>query len=158
MKKVILLSICLCSKVEMFGQTYEREKPSLVTIQHRICFYGRYELNKEGLYHYKEYDDNVVSPKDYNKLSEGNECFFGYDKKYNRYYFYTNNVIGYYSPTQLVDTKEFKKRIIDNKVPLFTIEDVPQIKNIARNILDKVYKDKNDSIIDKKRIAPKIRN
>ena len=68
MKKVIILVVCLCSMIEISGQTYEREKPSLVTIQHRICFYGRYELNKDGLYHYKEYDDNVVTSNDYNKL------------------------------------------------------------------------------------------
>lgn len=153
MKKVFLIIVCICSSIYSFGQIYEREKPSIVTIQHRICFYGRYELDKEGLYQFKECGDNVVNPKDYYKLSEGNERFYGYDKKYNRYYFYTNNIIGYYSPTQLVDTKEFKKRIIDNKVPLFTIEDIPQIKNIARSILDKVYKDKNDSIKENRRIA-----
>jgi hypothetical protein len=139
--------------IEISGQTYEREKPSLVTIQHRICFYGRYELNKDGLYQYKECDDNVVTSNDYFKLSDGNERFFGYDKKYNRYYFYTNNIIGYYSPTKLVDTKDFKKKIIDNKVPIFSLEDVPQIKSIARNILDKVYKEKNDSINEVRRIA-----
>ncbi len=153
MKKVILLFVCLCSMIEISGQTYEREKPSLVTIQHRICFYGRYELNKDGLYQFKEYDDNVVTSNDYYKLSDGNERFFGYDKKYNRYYFYTNNIIGYYSPTKLVDTKDFKKKIIDNKVPIFSLEDVPQIKSIARNILDKVYKEKNDSINEVRRIA-----
>lgn len=153
MKKVIILFVCLCSMIDISGQTYEREKPSLVTIQHRICFYGRYELNKDGLYQYKECDDNVVTSNDYFKLSDGNERFFGYDKKYNRYYFYTNNIIGYYSPTKLVDTKDFKKKIIDNKVPIFSLEDVPQIKSIARNILDKVYKEKNDSIIEVRRIA-----
>lgn len=153
MKKVIILFVCLCSMIEISGQTYEREKPSLVTIQHRICFYGRYELNKDGLYQYKECDDNVVTSNDYFKLSDGNERFFGYDKKYNRYYFYTNNIIGYYSPTKLVDTKDFKKKIIDNKVPIFSLEDVPQIKSIARNILDKVYKEKNDSINEVRRIA-----
>lgn len=153
MNKVFLVIVCICSSIYSFGQIYEREKPSIVTIQHRICFYGRYEQNKnDGLYQYKEYDDNVVKPDDYYKLSEGNERFFGYDKKYNRYYFYTNNIIGYYSPTQLVNIKDFKKRIIDNKVPLFTIEDLPLIKNIARSILDKVYKDKNDSIIEIRRI------
>lgn len=52
-----------------------------------------------------------------------------------------------------MDTKEFKKRLLDNKVPLFSIEDVPQIKNIARNILDKIYKEKNDGIIDKRRVV-----
>jgi len=153
MKKVILIFICLCTITGIYGQIYEREKPLNVTLQHRICFYGRYELNKDGLYHYKEYEDNVVSSTDYYKLSEGNERFFAYDKKYNRYYFYSNNVIGYYSPTKLVDTKEFKKRIIDNEVPVFSLEDIPQIKSIARNILDKVYKEKNDSIIEEKRIA-----
>ncbi len=65
----------------MMGQIFEREKPSHVTIQHRLCFYGRYELNKEGLYYYKDYIDNVLSPKDYYKLSDGNERFFAYDKK-----------------------------------------------------------------------------
>ena len=152
MNKLFLVIVCICSSIYSYGQIYEREKPSIVTIQHRICFYGRYELNKDGLYQFKEYDDNVVDPKEYYKLSQGKERFFGYDKKYNRYYFYTNNIIGYYSPTQLVDTKDFKKRIIDNKVPLFTIEDVPHIKNIARSILDKVYKDKNDSINENRRI------
>lgn len=153
MKRVLLLFVCLGLIVEMSGQIYEREKPSIVSIQHRICFYGRYELNKDGLYQYKEYDDNVVTPNEYYKLSDGNERFFGYDKKYNRYYFYTNNIIGYYSPTKLVDTKDLKKEIIENNVPIFSLEDVPQIKNIAKNILDKVYKEKNDSINETKRIA-----
>lgn len=153
MKKVILIFICLCTITGIYGQIYEREKPSNVTLQHRICFYGRYDLNKDGLYQYKECDDNVVFPTDYYKLSNGNERFFAYDKKYNRYYFYSNNVIGYYSPTKLVDTKEFKMRIIDNEVPVFSLEDIPQIKSIARNILDKVYKEKNDIIIEERRIA-----
>lgn len=137
----------------MMGQMLEREKPSHVTTQHRICFYGRYELNKDGLYQYKEYEDNVVSPEEYYKLSEGKERFFGYDKNFNRFYFYTNNIIGYYSPTKFVDTKELKNRIIDSKVPVFSIEDVPQIKSIARNTLDKLYKEKNDSIINKRHVA-----
>jgi len=153
MKRLILLLFCLYSIVEMSGQIYEREKPSHITLQHRVCFWGRFELNKEGLYQYKEYDDNVVTSDDYNNLSDGNECFFGYDINYNRYYFYTNNLIGYYSPTQLVDTKDFKKKIIENKVPIYSYEDVPQIKSIARNILEKIYKEKNDSIIEARRAA-----
>ena len=153
MKRLILLFICLNLIVEISGQTYEREKPSHITIQHRVCFWGRYELNKDGLYQYKEYDDDVVAPDDYNKMSDGNERFFGYDQKYNRYYFYTNNIIGYYSPTQLVDIKELKKKIIENKVPLFSFEDIPQIKEIARNILEKVYKEKNDSINEARKTA-----
>lgn len=153
MKKVVILLMCLCSSCKIMGQIFEREKPSLVTIQHRICFYGRYELNRDGLYQYKEYNDNVIKPDEYYKLSDGNERFFAYDKKYNRYYFYTNNAIGYYSPTKLVDTKDFTKRIIDNKVPIVSLENIPQIKSIAREHLDKVYKEKNDSIINKRRIA-----
>lgn len=153
MKRVLILLMCFCSSYKMMGQMLERERPSLVTIQHRICFYGRYELNKDGLYQYKEYNDNVVKPDEYYKLSEGNERFFAYDKKYNRYYFYTNNIIGYYSPTKLVDTKDFTKRIIDNKVPIVSLEDIPQIKSMAREYLDKVYKEKNDSIMNKRRIA-----
>ena len=143
--------MCICSSNKIFGQIFERERPLNVTIQDRICFYGRYELNKEGLYHYKQYDDNVVSPAEYYKLSKGNEHFFSYDKKYNRYYFYTDNVIGYYSPTKLVNTKEFTKSIIDNKVPLVSLEDVPQIKNMGKNFLDRVYKIKNDSIFNERR-------
>lgn len=46
----------------MMGQMLEREKPSNVTLQHRICLYGRYELNNDGLYQYKEYDGSVVTP------------------------------------------------------------------------------------------------
>ena len=153
MKKVLLLLMCLSSSCKMMGQIFEREKPSNVTIQHRLCFYGRYELNEEGLYYYKDYIDNVLSPKDYYKLSDGNERFFAYDKKNNRYYFYSNNIIGYYCPTKIVDTKDFTKRIVDNNVPIVTLEDIPKIKSMAREYLDKVYKEKNDSIINKRRIA-----
>ena len=145
--------MCICSSYKMMGQIFERKKPSLVTIQHRICFYGRYELNKDGLYQYRDYNDNVLNPEEYYKLSDGNERFFAYDKKYNRYYFYTNNIIGYYSPTKLVDTKDFTKRIVDNKVSVVTIEDVPEIKSTGRSYLDKIYKAKNDSIINIKRLA-----
>ena len=153
MKKVFIILLCICSSCRMMGQMFERKKPSLVTIQHRICFYGRYELNKEGLYQYKEYEDNVVEPNNYYKLSEGNERFFAYDKKYNRYYFYTNNIIGYYSPTKALDTKDFTKRIIDSKVALVSIENVDEIKSTARKYLDEVYQKKNDSIINKRHIA-----
>lgn len=153
MKKLIILLMYICCSYNMMGQIFERKKPSHVTIQHRICFYGRYELNKEGLYQYREYNENVLKPEEYYRLSDGNECFFAYDKKYNRYYFYTNNIIGYYCPTKLVDTKDFTKRIIDSKVPIATIEDIDQIKSTGRSYLDKIYKAKNDSIIKKKRIA-----
>lgn len=153
MKKVLILLMCICSSYKMMGQIFERKKPTVVTIQHRICFLGRYELNKDGLYQYREYDDNVLRPEEYYKFSDGNERFFAYDKKYNRYYFFTNNIIGYYCPTKLVDTKDFTKRIIDSKVPIVTIEDIDQIKSKGREYLDKLYKDKNDSIINKKRIA-----
>ena len=153
MKKLLILLMCICSSYKMMGQMFERKKPTLVTIQHRICFYGRYELNKDGLYQYREYNDNVLRPEEYYKLSDGNERFFAYDKKYNRYYFYTNNIIGYYCPTKLVDTKDFTKRIVDNKVPVVTIEDVPEIKSTGRSYLDKIYKPKNDSIINIKRLA-----
>ena len=59
MKKVLILLMCICSSYKMMGQIFERKKPTVVTIQHRICFLGRYELNKDGLYQYREYDDNV---------------------------------------------------------------------------------------------------
>ncbi len=61
MKRYILLFVCLCSIIDISAQTYERDKPSFVTIQHRICFYGRYEIAKDGLYQYKKYEDNVLS-------------------------------------------------------------------------------------------------
>ncbi len=52
-----------------------------------------------------------------------------------------------------MDTKDFTKRIVDNNVPIVTLEDIPKIKSMAREYLDKVYKEKNDSIINKRRIA-----
>ena len=154
MKKLFLIVVCICSSIYSFGQIYEREKPLFVSEQHRINLYGSYGINNDGLYTYKEYEhDKLVSSYEYYKLSTGNEHFYGYDKKNNRFYFYTNNVIGYYSPTKAIDMKDFKKRIDNKNVPIVSMEDIPQLKIKARTILEKVYKIKNDSIIEEKRIA-----
>ena len=152
MKKVIILLVCLCSMVEMSGQTYERERPLYISVQQRINLYGIYEKGKDGLYHYIEYK-HACSPDDYEKLSIGNEHFYSYDKKNSRYYFYSDNVIGYYNPTQKADTKMLKKNISDYNVPSVTLEDIPQVIYDARVILDKIYGEKNDSINEVRRIA-----
>lgn len=154
MKRLLIGIICLCSTVIVSGQIYEREKPFFISLQHRVNFYGIYEVGKDGLYQYKEYEnEKIISPYEYNQLSHGNERFYGYDKKNNRYYFYSDNVIGYYSPTKLAESKEFKKKISTNKVPIVTLEDIPQLKNIAKAELDKYYKKKNDTILYEQRIA-----
>ncbi|MBR1767101.1 MAG: hypothetical protein IJ742_00105 [Prevotella sp.] len=154
MKKLFLIIVCICSSIYSFGQIYEREKPLFVSEQHRIHLYGIYEKNNNGLYQYIEYEhDKPVSSYEYRKLSIGNEHFYGYDKKNNRYYFYTDNVIGYYNPTKIIDTKDFRKRINNKNVPIVSLEDIPQMRITPKTILDKVYKDKNDSIIEDKRIA-----
>lgn len=154
MKKVIMLFACLGSMIEISGQTYERKIPYYISIQERINLYGKYEMGKDGLYHYLEYEhDMMCSPDDYEKLSKGNEHFYSYDKKNSRYYFYSNNVIGYYNPTKKADIRSLKKNISAYNVPSVTLEDIPQIKHNARIILDKIYNLKNDSIKEVRRIA-----
>lgn len=154
MKKFIILFVCLFSIIEISGQTYERNRPLYISVQQRINLYGIYEMGKDGLYHYIEYEhDKMCSPDEYEKLSKGNEHFYSYDKKNSRYYFYTNNVIGYYNPTKIADTKILKKNISDYNVPNVTLEDIPQIIYNARVILDKIYGEKNDSINEERRIA-----
>lgn len=153
MKKVILLSVFLCNIAEICGQIYEREKPLFVLTEHRVHLCGVYERDKDGLYVFNDYEGyRSVSPDDFEKKSVGKERFYNYDNTNNILFFYTDNVIGYYNPSQNYPMKQVIKGIKNSNVPIVSTGDKQRSINIARSILDRVYKDKNDSISELRRI------
>lgn len=153
-KSLLLLFAVFFSVSNLFGQVYERKKPLYVSTQHRVHLYGAYEKGKDGLYKYTDFGmDKPFSPDDFLNLSDGDERFFAYDKKNNRLYFYSDNVFGYYSPTEKWPMEEAKKGVKKSNVPIVTLEDIDQIINDGRKALDNIYIQKNDSIIEVRRIA-----
>ena len=149
MKKIVMFSICLMAIVmSVNAQVFERKKPLYVVSLHGIHLCGEYKINaSSGLYEYVDFgEDKVADPDKFLDYSNGNEHFFIVDKKNNKFYFYSDNYIGYYSPN-----KKWGKDIINGvkntNVPLVNSESINDITNIARNTLNKIYDKKNDSII-----------
>ena len=151
---IVLLIAIFISSTKMYGQIYEREKPLFVMTQHRVHVYGVYEKGKDGIYKFIDYgSDKPISPDNFLKLSDGNERFYAFDKKNNRLYFYTDNLFGYYSPTEQWPMNDVRKGIKNAKVTNVTLEDIGRIIDDGRKALDNIYIQKNDSILEQKRIT-----
>ena len=149
MKKFIMVLVCLMAiTMSANAQVYEREKPLYVLSQHGIHLCGEYKINtNSGLYEYVDFgEDKVADPDKFLDYSNGNEHFFIVDKKSNKFYFYSDNYIGYYSPNKKWGT-DIINGVKNTNVPLVTSESINDITNIARNALNKIYDKKNDSII-----------
>ena len=151
---IVLLIAIFISSTKMYGQIYEREKPLFVMTQHRVHVYGVYEKGKDGIYKFIDYgSDKPISPDNFLKLSDGNERFYAFDKKNNRLYFYTDNLFGYYSPTEQWPMNDVRKGIKNAKVTNVTLEDIDRIINDGRKALYNIYIQKNDSIQEQRSIA-----
>ena len=133
-----MLFACLGSMIEISGQTYERKIPYYISIQERINLYGKYEMGKDGLYHYLEYEhDMMCSPDDYEKLSKGNEHFYSYDKK-NRL---VKDIRTHEPYSELLSQSEYK---YDKKNRTI----VAEMMGIADSMVERTvyYFDKNDRL------------
>ena len=152
MKKIITILFVLGMSYNMLGQTFVREKPEYVGIQSRIHLYGMFQLDNDGLYYYNDYGmEKPIAPDVYLKQSTGKEQFFAYDKKNDRFYFHSNNVIGYYNPTKLGSLDYHKKNAKENKLPIVTLENARHIIGLVKTEMKEEYDKRNDSILEVKR-------
>ena len=113
MKKLITMFLfCLMAAVSANAQIYERKKPLFVSVQHGLQICGEYKLNNKGLYEFVSFGEGeAINPDKFLEKSNGNEHFFIVDKKANKFYFYSDNFIGFYSPNKKWPMEDTRKGI-----------------------------------------------
>ena len=145
MKKILILFTFLMSSLYAFGQVYEIPKRVFLHPEHRLHFIGLFKQSANGVWQYTDYGNGrEMNSSDYFNNSIGNEHYFCYDKKNNIFYFYTDNVIGYYNPTSKVDLSIIKKGLKENNVPKVTIETLPTMLSEVLKAKKDLYDKKNE--------------
>ena len=153
MKRFIFLTtVFMLLSSHAMGQVFEI--PKLVGLQSelRVHFIGIFKQTGDGLWNYTDYGQGrEAKPGEYLQFSIGNERYFCYDKKNNLYYFYTDNVIGFYNPISKADFGKVKKGVKANNVPKVTSETFPTIlkKIIAER--SEIFNKKNEAYFDTQR-------
>ena len=153
MKKLIFTFIVILFSLNVKGQLYEIPKRASISSSLKLYCLGRYKIGADHYYHYESYSpEREMLSTNYVSTSKGNERYFCYSKKAKRYYFYSNNIIGYYLPSDDFMEKTLLNAMKEYKVKKIDLIEVPQeIFNILRQ-MDDIYKKKNDSITEQKKI------
>lgn len=148
---VFVLSI-LCS-TNVIGQIYEGPLRSRIPSSLSVYCLGIYKMGSDNYYHYESLSlPKLMNESDYFSTSSGNEHFFCYSKKAKRYYFYTDNIIGFYLPSDDISEKELGNAMNDYNVRKIDLKEVPPVLDGIRKQLDEKYERKNDSIREKNRL------
>lgn len=148
MKKILLITFSfLLLNTNLIAQVFVSLKNN--TNRARAYGIGYFRICDDGLYHYKELN-NLQIETDYDRYIKGKERFYCYDKSNRIFYFYTDNMLGYYIPRSNYSFDRFKEDMIANNVPKVKQKD-------ALILMDKLFKEmnekfilKNDSITQKK--------
>lgn len=154
MKNLLITTLLfVLTSIEVLGQIYEIPKRiGIPPTLHLYCCYW-YSIAGDGYYHYVSYNpERRMYAKDYFNTSEGNERFFCYIKENNTYYFYTDNIIGFYCPKDKSLAKDLEKQLKKSKVRNIKKEELPTLLEEAFNSRNDVYSKKNDSIAEVKKV------
>lgn len=161
LKTFTILLMLMVSILQSFGQTFELS-PKDITASDDIYLIGRFEIDKgyfstdkkDGLYHY---NNDVKQSKLYSfeflRLCEGQCHIFAYDNKEGRYYFYSDNLIGYIVPAfNSYNSLPMKRNVKGFKVKKVNSETSNEAVLEVYDMMEKEYKIKNDSILEIQRL------
>lgn len=153
MKKFLILLTLTMSSLSVFGQIYEIPKRTMVHPTMNLYCYGRYKIGPDGYYQLESYDKaRSMSASNYFSTSKGNERYFCYSKEDKMYFFYTDNIIGFYNPSNDFWEKNLRKALKDSKVRKINIDELPNLLSNVINEMNIIYEKKNDSIAEVKRL------
>jgi len=155
MKKVFLLICSTLFSVCMLAQEFVAPRALFFRSQAQIDFFAQFRKGDDGLYHYYETTNVDYFSKEYNKSRgsiEGLEHMYCYDNKNDMFFFYTDNTIGYYHPTQPQTIKFFKKCMEEGNVKKVKKQEAMLLTEGILKKMDETHKRKNDSIVESRRI------
>ena len=153
MKKLILLVVLVICSIDVIGQVYEIPKRYYIFSTMNLYCCGRYKIGTDDYYHYESYfPSRRMTTEEYTATSKGNERFFCFSKDAKRYYFYTDNIIGFYNPSDNERDKELLKAMKKYKVRNIALNELPAILNEIIKQMDEINKNANDSIRERKNL------
>ena len=156
MKNLFITTLLfVLTSIEMLGQSYETHIPKKMIELYSMEVYccAIYDMGVDGFYSCETYDNPIsMEESTYIRTSMGVERFFCYLEEENRFYFHTDNFIGYYIPTNTSCSKFLKKSLKKNNVRKVIMEEVQSVMSDIIKKMDDIYLVKNDSITDAKKI------
>lgn len=163
-KTLTILLMLMVAFTQAFGQTFEISPEDIAASDIYIIGLFRIEKGllstdkKDSLYHYKEmtssrkqsYYDFGLSTY---SLCKGNLHFFAYDTKQSKYYYYSDNIIGYIDPAYSSDNSQLmKKKVKEFHIPKVNSETANDAISEVYDMMEKEYIVKNDSILETRRL------
>lgn len=161
LKTLSVLLMLMVAFTQSFGQTFELS-PEDISASDDIYIIGIFEIptrfwakdKKDSLYHY---NNDIKSTKfysyEFSRLSKGNCHFFAYDNKQNKYFFYSDNLIGYIVPAYYsANALPMKRKVKEFHIPKVTFETANDAVSEVYDMMEKEYKVKNDSILETQRL------
>ena len=164
---IFFAAVLLVSSTLVKGQTFDI-KPQRLHPEDKFYQIGAYIMSPDSIWHYEE--KNNLKMYSYKSSIDYVMHFFAYDKKHNKYYFYTDDLIGYCIPYREFnpsaaglmdkmlksdDAKTFgeclKHRVKQADVPLVTDETV---QGAIRSVIEKMsetYEKRNSLVLENKR-------
>jgi len=164
LKTLSVLLMLMVAFLQSFGQTFELPPNEF---EGYVYIIGQFRIhqgvlstdNNDSLYHYSDMKSRKYDSYDfgsgvyYKPICEGECHFFAYDNKLNKYYFYSDNVIGYVLIGQSSDfAKKLKKGVKDFNVPRVDSQSESDVIADVYNAMENEYKIKNTSILEVRRI------
>lgn len=152
-KYVIIFVLSIVCSTNIIGQVYEAPLRSRIPSSLSVYCLGIYKMGSDNYYHYESLSlPERLTESNYFSTSSGKEHFFCYSKRAKRYYFYTDNIIGFYLPSDDILEKELFNAMNDNNVRKIDLKEVPPVLDEIKKQLDEKYERKNDSIKEKNRL------
>ena len=162
---IFVAAVLLVSSTSVKGQTFD-VKPQRLLTDDKFYLIGSYSMSKDSTWHYEEKNNSQIYSSRFDYVMH----FFAYDKKHNKYYFYSDNLIGYCIPYRNFDPsaiglmdkmlksdddKTFGERLKHGvkqaNVPLVTEETVQEaIKTVMLNMAE-TYEKRNSMVLENKR-------
>lgn len=154
--KNILISVLLSilASIEVFGQIYEVPQKMIEQFSMKVYCCGLCKIGEDGYYNIRRYEEPLSNMDEtiYTRMSKGSERFFCYLEKENRFYFYTDNFVGYYIPANKSCSKFLIKKLKKSDVKKLKIEDAQSLVSEYIKEMGTIYKKRNDSIAEVKRV------
>ncbi len=148
-KTLTILLMLMVAFTQAFGQTFELS-PEKLSASDYIYIIGIFEIptrfwakdKKDSLYHY---NNDIKSTKfysyEFSRLSKGNCHFFAYDNKQNKYFFYSDNLIGYIVPAYYsANALPMKRKVKEFHIPKVTFETANDALSEVYDMMEKEYK------------------
>ena len=154
LKTLTILLMLMVAFLQSFGQTFNLSPKDFWG---DVYLLGLFQIdNEDSLYHYSDLKSRkTTSYGSYFEsiVGEGDCHFFAYDNKLNKYYFNSDNLIGYILLNYSSDfAKKIKKGAKDFNVPRVDSQSESDVIADVYNAMENEYKIKNTSILEVRRI------